>query len=265
MLTPTATGTPVCVTVEENSPAIQYDSWRGEQEPIYYKHAIRVSKVAGDQIQFSFRGDTVTWVAMRGPQEGKAAILIDGVSKGIFNLYRMAIQPDYRLVFSGLGTGKHRIQIHVLGTKANLASDTNISHDAFIVDGASVEENSTRVTYNQWRGKRSTSASGKTYRINSQPGSVAQLEFAGSSIDWITAKGPGYGIAQVWIDGSSRGVFDLYAPTQKWQVPIHFKDLDPGQHVLEIKPLGTKNLTASGTGIVVDAFRVITTTRLPSR
>ncbi len=50
------------------------------------------------------------------------------------------------------------------------------------------------------------------------------------------------------IDGVSKGTYNLYQLTQKWQVVIPFTGSSAGQHTLEIRPLGTK-------AVVVDAFR----------
>ncbi len=80
--------------------------------------------------------------------------------------------------------------------------------------------------------------------------------FSGTGIDWVTATGPGYGQAQVTIDGVSKGTVDLYQPSVQWQVLESYSGLSSGSHTIVVKVLGKKNASSTGTGVVVDAFIV---------
>jgi hypothetical protein len=118
------------------------------------------------------------------------------------------------------------------------------------------EDSTISVFYNNWEGDTSTAASGGTYRLNANGATDAKFTFVGTSVGWITANGPSYGMANVFIDGvKSGGTFDLYSAKQQWQVAISFTGLSAAQHTIEIEPLGTKNSASKGTGVVVDAFR----------
>ena len=72
---------------------------------------------------------------------------------------------------------------------------------------------------------------------------------------WITAKGPVYGKAEVFIDNVSQGIVDLYAPIQKWQVKRMVQEfVERGQHSLEVRVLGQKILPRANFVAVVDGF-----------
>ena len=86
--------------------------------------------------------------------------------------------------------------------------------------------------------------------------STATLNFAGTSLSFVTARGPSYGRVNMGVDG----VFvmtglDLYAPTQQWQYKVGITGLANGPHTIEIDSTHTKNASSSGYGVVVDAFK----------
>jgi hypothetical protein len=117
-----------------------------------------------------------------------------------------------------------------------------------------VQESALAVQYDKWVGQKQAVASGGSYRINSSIG-TASLDFGGTSISFVTARGRSYGKVNVGVDGQF--VFtnlDLYAPTQQWQYKIGIKGLVNGPHTIEIQPTHTKNASSSGFGVVLDAF-----------
>jgi hypothetical protein len=126
--------------------------------------------------------------------------------------------------------------------------------DGFIVNGVTIQDTATTLKYGRWEGKVNAAASGGTYRQAATSNGDAKFSFIGTSITWVTALGPKLGQATVLIDGVSQGTFDLYAPVQQWQVPYTFSGLSMGQHTIELKPLGTKNVSSQGTYVVLDAF-----------
>ncbi len=72
---------------------------------------------------------------------------------------------------------------------------------------------------------------------------------SGTSVTWVTAKGPAMGWARVYIDSVDKGVVILFALTPQWKVPITFSGLSAGPHVVEVEVVpGTAT-------VVVDAFK----------
>lgn len=107
-----------------------------------------------------------------------------------------------------------------------------------------------------WTAINDANATGGHYRISEAQNATAAFSFTGDNITWITAKGPAYGEAEVFIDGVSQHVYDLYSATQDWQHAITFDGLAPGDHTIVVKVLRQKNASSSGYGVVVDAFSV---------
>jgi hypothetical protein len=128
--------------------------------------------------------------------------------------------------------------------------------DGFRVGSKVIEEMDKTVKYGGWQGKKNAGASGGTFRLGRRKLSYTRLSFTGTGVDWITAKGPRYGIASVFIDGVlADDNIDLYDPDQLWQVPISFNGLEEGNHTIEVRPLNKKNPNSQGKSIVIDAFR----------
>ncbi|MGB8647946.1 MAG: FG-GAP repeat protein [Anaerolineae bacterium] len=258
-LTPTPTTTPPNTVVESNSPLIQYDGWRGAQNANANGGSYRVSNVPGSKVVYKFTGASIRWITMTGPDQGKATVTI-GANTYTVDLYSAAPQWNVVKTYSGLAAGAHTITIKVSATKNAASTGVNVVVDAFSVNnGTPLQENSLLIQYDNWTGKSSASASGGSYRatgpkLYNRVQSYAQLTFTGTSITWITAKGPSYGKAIVTIDGMNKGTFDLYRSTAQWQAAIQFTNLGAGTHVIKILPQGTRNAAATSANVVVDAF-----------
>lgn len=246
---------PPLVTLEESDPAMQYDSWRPFMDWWNNRTVSRMSNHAGDTVQFTFTGTSVSWGTEDGPDQGKAQVTIDGANKGTFDLY--ADNPGSMLQpFSGLTNTSHRMVIRVLGTANDMSSDTNVVVNSFTVGQKEIDSGNPAIQYNKWTGTTNTKASGKAYRVSQTGGETATFTFRGTGVSWVTAKGPGYGQAEVFLDGVDKGKVDLYAATAQWQVLLSYLGLSEGQHTLEIRVLGAKRAASSGTKVVVDAFQV---------
>ncbi len=241
--------------MQDDNWAIQYNGWRGVIDTNASGGTYRVSKTAGDKVTYKFTGPSLQWVTAKGSNMGKAQILIDGLSKGTFDLYS---PTDQWLVVPKTWTVSankvHTLIVKVLGTKNTQSKGTNVAVDAFFVGSTTTPEDAPTVQYNKWVGVSNANASGGTYRSSNTAGALVSLTFTGTRIDWITATGPAYGKAEVWIDGVRKATVDLYAATPQWQVAKPYAGLSAGPHTIQIKVLGTKNLKSKGKAVVVDAF-----------
>jgi len=101
--------------------------------------------------------------------------------------------------------------------------------------------------------------SGGTYVYGRWANTALKASFTGSKIRWRGPKQPGYGKADVWIDGVYQATVDCYAPADSatlsaviWESP----DLGDGPHTLEIRLTGAKNAASSNYVVVVDKFEV---------
>jgi hypothetical protein len=99
-------------------------------------------------------------------------------------------------------------------------------------------------------------AANETLTYSSSTGSVARFRFEGTGVTWVYTRTFNRGLAEVVIDGSSRGVLDLYAPVTEWRARTSFGGLQPGMHELEIRVLGRQNPKAKGRFVDVDLLIV---------
>jgi hypothetical protein len=241
---------------ENTDPAILYDGWFSFGSPNASGGFFESSDRINDTITYQFNATSIKWITRKGPEMGKALVTIDGVNKGTFDLYSSSALWNRQILFGGLTSMAHKIVIKVTGTKNAHASDFLVALDGFLVGSSTkvVQESALAVQYDKWVGKKQAAASGGSYRINSSIGS-ASLDFGGTSINFVTARGPSYGKVNIGVDGEFVVMnLDLYAPTQQWQHNVGITGLINGPHTIEIQPTHTKNANSKGYGVVLDAF-----------
>ncbi len=242
------------VTVGENNNAVKYDTWQVWTDPNYSNGAAHGTWLKDSTAEFAFKGTDVIWVTEKGNPMGKAQVAIDGVDKGTFDLYDVEARNKYAIHFRNLSDTKHVLTVKVLGEKNPAAVSSYVFVDAFIVNQQLIENNSHRIKYNSWRGAKHVNATNGTFRVTRTADATAKFVFTGTSVKWITTRGPKYGKAEVFIDNVSQGIVDLYAPVQKWQAKHTYTGLSNAQHSIEIKVLGQKNPAATNSFVVVDGF-----------
>jgi FG-GAP-like repeat/FG-GAP repeat len=253
---PTRTPTPKLLVVQNEDHRIQYDGWRGIKDGRASGGSYRLSSTPDDDLTFKFSGAAIKWITRKGPDMGEVRVTIDGTKLYTVDLYSPTVAWKWPQVFRGLGNGSHTFELVVLADKNPASTDSKVVLDAFQVGTTTTQDTSRLVKYCEWKNASALDASGGTYRVNGLAGGSARLRFSGTRIVWITAKGPRYGQAEVFIDGVKQGeTVDLYSPTRKWQVAIAYGSLTAGEHTVEVRPLGTKNAASGGTKIVVDAFK----------
>jgi hypothetical protein len=216
----------------------------------------RASAAAGDSLSYRFTGTAINFQNARGPDQGIAAVAIDGKSRGTIDLYAPSLSFPYVTTYSGLAKGTHTLTVKVTGTKNPSSSGTTITILGFAPAQTWLDIASPSLTVGGWTTTSSTAASGGTYRSATTAGRVARVTFTGTGITWITQTCPGCGKAQVSIDGGLPVPVDLYSSATVNKVPKPFTGLTSGAHSLTITVLGTKRTAATGTKVVVDAFSV---------
>ncbi|MBS1854656.1 MAG: hypothetical protein JST11_04775 [Acidobacteria bacterium] len=99
-------------------------------------------------------------------------------------------------------------------------------------------------------------ALGGTTSYTDEAGAEAAALFEGTAVEWIFARAPNRGTAEVTIDGVARGIFDLYAPAAQWRQQLRLAGLAPGSHTIVIRATGGHRAAATGSFIDVDAIEV---------
>lgn len=242
-------------TSQDRDSSPRYDSWRTVFDKTALGGAYRASRVTGQTVSFKTPKTTsVTWIAHRGPQEGKARVLVDGHSKGTFDLYG-AVAAPHSFRFTGLSRTSHTVTIEVLGTKDAASSGRWVTIDGFNVGGNIRQETALKLRYGTWNGTSSRAASGGSFRESGSAGSRVSLVFTGRRVTWVTATGRAYGRARVVIDGVAHTV-DLYRLGNHWRVKLTYTGLGSGTHTITVRPLGAKDTASTSTNVVFDAFVV---------
>jgi hypothetical protein len=124
----------------------------------------------------------------------------------------------------------------------------------FLVD--SYQESSSAISYvGSWTQTTSSSAYGGALTYEKAKGVKATFSFTGRDVAWVTTKGPNRGKAEVWVDGVKVKSVDLYSSTTQARRTMFVQHWpDSGPHTVEVRVLGTKNATSTGTRVDVDAF-----------
>ena len=91
--------------------------------------SLKYATANGAAATYTFTGSSVSWVAYRGPDRGSAAVYVDGVYKGVVNLYAATFSPKAVVFAASWGSnGTHRIGILCVGTSGHPRVDV----DAFV-------------------------------------------------------------------------------------------------------------------------------------
>jgi Bacterial Ig domain len=116
-----------------------------------------------------------------------------------------------------------------------------------------------------WHGSRSRAWSAGTASFNRSDTARARFAFAGTTVRWISFRGPWAGIARVHVDDVFVEEVDLYAATEQVQAVVFSRTgLTAGAHSLTVESTGRKNAASGDYAVVVDAFEVAPASPLPT-
>ncbi len=192
----------------------------------------------------------ITLITYRGPDQGFAAVLIDGQNQGILDLY--APTPEYQVhqVYGGLANSQHLILVMATGQKNPASAGTQIRVDGFQVNGNPIDEAHPGVIYRSWSGLALQWAYGGSFRMTTRANAVVTFVMEGSEFSWITARGPLGGDVVVLVDGAPALTVSTYNPTWQFQYEQVVSGLLPGSHVIQIRSL------TAGSLVVFDGYSV---------
>jgi hypothetical protein len=264
--TPTATPTPVQRPggrFEENDVLLLYSgAWTTVNDARASGGSLRRASAADAAVQLTFPGPNVRWVTTRGPDRGIARVFIDDQDRGTVDLYAPSEQFQQEFSWGGLaGDQSHTIRIVVTGQRSGASTGTNVDVDAFIVAGAVApvalrfEDTDPAVVYSgNWSTITDSRASGNTVHRSNQGGAAATFSFSGTSVTWVTSRGPNRGIARVLIDGAAQPTVDLYAASESFQQEITYLGLADTAHTIRVEVTGTRSGPSTDNFVDIDAF-----------
>jgi len=132
-----------------------------------------------------------------------------------------------------------------------------ITNPAWDADGR-YEQDDTAVVYaGTWETASGSSLSGNSAEYSAMTSSTAIFTFNGTAVTWISRKSVSAGIAKVYIDDVYQQDVDLYSLEVLNQEAVYTKTgLSASEHTIKVEVAGTKNASASGYNVYVDAFDI---------
>jgi hypothetical protein len=114
------------------------------------------------------------------------------------------------------------------------------------------QQSSSAVAYSgSWTSVSNTYASGGSLKYTTASGASATYSFTGSSVSWVSYRGPTQGSAKVYIDGVYKATVSLYATSYySKQIVFAYNWAANGTHTIKIVCLGTSGHPR----VDVDAF-----------
>jgi GH25 family lysozyme M1 (1,4-beta-N-acetylmuramidase) len=116
------------------NPALEV-SWRVARAAEASDGAFATSDLAGASVTLRFAGSALEWTTIRGPDQGRAQVFIDGTLVKTVDGY--APEQTFGVVrsFGGLADGVHTLRIVVTGTSRRSATGALITLDRLLVVG----------------------------------------------------------------------------------------------------------------------------------
>jgi hypothetical protein len=246
---------------QQSDPRITYlDAWSYNSIGSASGGSFYSSGVTGAAAVVKFSGISIGLVATTGPLYGKALVSLDGGPAEYVDFYS-AVTEYKKLVkeWTGLTSGSHTLTIKCAEGKINLDAVDITGTLAQAPAVARYQQGDTRISrVGPWSESATWSASGGSFATADSPGAAMKVAFKGSYLAWYATKGPGYGKAQVSLDGGTPFMVDLYGAGTLYKQRVYSTGLlVDGPHTLSIYWVGQKNPIAYGTRIGVDAFDVL--------
>jgi large repetitive protein len=240
-------------TLQENMAPITV-AWKKVKARPAFGHSYVTEHARGAQSTWAFRGHSITWWTVKGANQGKALVLIDGKRKATVNDYAHGTSYRVARTFRRLGAGRHVITIRALGVKgAKAATGTFVSIDAFTV--GKVRTSSPRVA-STWRRLAGSAYYARHAIIADLGGEAISLRFRGTSITWTTVRNRIQGKAAVYVDGVRKATVDNYSARSLSKVRRVVRGLTDKVHTLRIVALGKHHRGAKGNRVTVDRFAI---------
>jgi hypothetical protein len=240
------------VRLEETGPGTSF-RWGTIATPVALGGSYRWEDRTGASLAFAFKGGAVTVFMIEGPKMGRATFSVDGAPTARVDGYA-AVVARRSVRLDDLGPGAHTLSIEVTGTRRPTAAGTRVGVDGLRWGGKDrTDPPSTAVT---WGRVLDADASGGEAASSDVANATASLRFTGTGCTLLTARGPGMGRADVYIDGVFVKRVDLYAGATKFGVARTFDGLDDASHRVEVVVRGTHHPAATGSMVVVDGWIV---------
>jgi GH25 family lysozyme M1 (1,4-beta-N-acetylmuramidase) len=116
------------------NPALEV-AWRVARSPEASDGALAASDLAGASVALRFAGNGVEWTTVRGPDQGRARVYVDGTLVKTVDGYAPERTFGVVRTFGGLADGVHTVRIVVAGTSRRSATGSLVTLDRLLVVG----------------------------------------------------------------------------------------------------------------------------------
>jgi hypothetical protein len=242
--------------VSDQSYRIMRGAWRHVDDDNASAEGMRAASSTGQFIRLQTPAvRQLTVVFFKSWNQGIARIVIDGQVHGLVDLYSPIQKYGYRHHITGLTFAPHTISVEVTGQRNPASREAIVTVDAFVVAGTFVEETDPRLVYTTWWPWKHPEAAGGLYYRSRAANATVRFDPVGTNATLLTARGPEFGIAEIYLRGELIETVDLYSPVYEWQFPVPITGFRPGvtEHVV-VKVTGRKNPASSDTLVIVDGF-----------
>jgi uncharacterized membrane protein len=222
----------------------------------------------GHTAWFPFTGDSLTFQAMTHANAERIALYLDDDFWGTYDISDFSVHTR-TVTFAGLGAGPHVLTVRAFHGQATVDSFTTPATEAatpppVIGSFHRYEEYDPAILYNgfpftrtatTWAREANDTVSGHFTHLSGAPGDTASLAFTGTGVGvgfYAERRG---GLAEIFIDGASQGVYDTYR-RDPGTMAVYFHDLPDAAHTISVTVLGQANPLATTDNVYVDYFDV---------
>jgi hypothetical protein len=259
--------------IEETDPSITYSgTWFTNGSEGNSGSSAALTNSTGARAVVTFTGTGISWIGLGDRWNGLATVTLDGQPSKVDGWAETTIYQMVQYKISGLSVGPHKLSIEINHERGPNGEGSWIWIDAFDIENGQglsggvpaatvgrYENDNPALTYTGlWYRNDHPMHSGGTAVLSVGAGSSVSLTFNGTGVAWVTYRDEWAGLARVILDGELKTTLDLYlSPGRAQTAPYIVEGLPPGNHTITIEVTGTKNESAGGAWIWVDAFDVI--------
>ena len=258
--------------IEQNDPSVIYSgNWYTNTNNANSGSLAALTNTRGSRASLTFTGTGITWLGVADGWSGLATVYLDG-QMTVLDTYSNVTRFQ-KAIFSahGLSSGPHTLSIEVMHERGPGTEGSWVWIDGFEIEGGApvpggitatpgrVEDNSPSIEFSgRWYPKSNQLFSGGSAVLAMDPGFRMTLNFTGTGIFCIGYRDEWSGLANIYVDGVAKTTIDAYrTPAEARAVFYQITGLPAGPHTITIEVTGTRNASAKGSWIWIDAFDVV--------
>ena len=258
---------------EDNNNALVYSgTWDKVNSTNYSDGTLKVAKVPGSTLTFTFSGTSFELYGIKSPINGMATINIDGYDVATVDTYnKYTLYNSLLYSVSNLDDGIHTVTITNNEVKNPLSSSTDLSIDKISINNTNTvlstgiydEDNSALNYSGNWNSINSDKYNNGSMKIAKVPGSTVRFTFSGTSFELFGLKCRMYGTATVNIDGTDVDTIDAYSSSTIYDSLLYKSDtLSNGIHNITITTNSFINPMSTSNDFSIDKIAIYTSDKV---